>query len=83
MIHTFLGLCLIFIHIFYVDLITQRTTFFTNVRWLGGLGLSSYLLINFWFTRIQANKAAIKAMLVNRVGDFSLLLAIFAIYFCF
>jgi NADH-ubiquinone oxidoreductase chain 5 len=35
-----------------------------------GVGLSSYLLINFWFTRIQANKAAIKAMLVNRVGDF-------------
>ena len=48
-----------------------------------GVGLASYLLINFWFTRIQANKAAIKAMLVNRVGDFSLLLAIFAIYFVF
>jgi NADH:ubiquinone oxidoreductase subunit 5 (subunit L)/multisubunit Na+/H+ antiporter MnhA subunit len=40
-------------------------------------------LINFWFTRIQANKAAIKAMLVNRVGDFFLLLAIFLIYFTF
>jgi NADH:ubiquinone oxidoreductase subunit 5 (subunit L)/multisubunit Na+/H+ antiporter MnhA subunit len=48
-----------------------------------GVGLSSYLLINFWFTRIQANKAAIKAMLINRVGDFALLLAIFAIYFVF
>jgi len=48
-----------------------------------GVGLSSYLLINFWFTRIQANKAAIKAMLVNRVGDFFILLAIFAIYFVF
>jgi NADH:ubiquinone oxidoreductase subunit 5 (subunit L)/multisubunit Na+/H+ antiporter MnhA subunit len=48
-----------------------------------GVGLSSYLLINFWFTRIQANKAAIKAMLVNRVGDFALLLAIFTIYFIF
>ena len=32
-----------------------------------GIGLSSYLLINFWYTRIQANKAAIKAMIVNRV----------------
>lgn len=48
-----------------------------------GVGVSSYLLINFWFTRIQANKAAIKAMLVNRVGDFALLLAIFCIFFVF
>ena len=48
-----------------------------------GVGLCSYLLINFWFTRIQANKAAIKAMLVNRVGDFFLLLSLFTIYFFF
>lgn len=40
-----------------------------------GVGLCSYLLINFWFTRIKANKAAIKAMLVNRVGDIGLVLA--------
>merc|ERR1712115_247568 len=45
-----------------------------------GIGLASYLLINFWFTRIQANKAAIKAMVVNRIGDFGLALGIFAIY---
>ena len=45
-----------------------------------GVGLSSYLLINFWFTRIQANKAAIKAMVVNRVGDFGLALGIMAIF---
>jgi proton-translocating NADH-quinone oxidoreductase chain L len=48
-----------------------------------GVGLSSYLLINFWSTRIQANKAAIKAMLVNRVGDFAILLGLFLIYFVF
>lgn len=45
-----------------------------------GVGLCSYLLINFWFTRIQANKAAIKAMLMNRIGDFSLLIGIFLIF---
>jgi NADH-ubiquinone oxidoreductase chain 5 len=48
-----------------------------------GVGLASYLLINFWFTRLQANKAAIKAMLVNRVGDFGLALGImgcFSVY---
>jgi len=48
-----------------------------------GVGLCSYLLINFWFTRIQANKAAIKAMIVNRVGDFGLALGIFSIYITF
>jgi NADH:ubiquinone oxidoreductase subunit 5 (subunit L)/multisubunit Na+/H+ antiporter MnhA subunit len=48
-----------------------------------GVGLCSYLLINFWFTRIQANKAAIKAMLLNRIGDFSLLIGIFLIFINF
>jgi len=45
-----------------------------------GVGLCSYLLINFWYGRIQANKAALKAMIVNRIGDFGLALAIFTIY---
>lgn len=45
-----------------------------------GVGLCSYLLINFWYTRIQANKAAIQAMIVNRVGDFGLVLGLLAIY---
>ena len=48
-----------------------------------GVGICSYLLISFWYTRIQANKAAIKALLVNRVGDFALgvgLVLIFLFY---
>ena len=45
--------------------------------------MCSYLLISFWYTRVQANKAAIKAMLINRIGDFSLLLGILFIYFSF
>jgi proton-translocating NADH-quinone oxidoreductase chain L len=48
-----------------------------------GVGLCSYLLVNFWFTRTQANKAALKAMLVNRVGDVSLLLLICLLYYIF
>ena len=48
-----------------------------------GVGLCSYLLISFWYTRVQANKAAIKAMLINRVGDFSLLLGIVFIFYTF
>ena len=67
---------------FMLILITANNFLQMFVGW-EGVGLSSYLLINFWFTRIQANKAAIKAMLVNRVGDFAILLAIFSIYFIF
>lgn len=48
-----------------------------------GVGLCSYFLSNYWFTRIQANKAASKAMLVNRVGDFGSALGIFGILICF
>jgi NADH-ubiquinone oxidoreductase chain 5 len=45
-----------------------------------GVGLCSYLLINFWFTRVQANKAAIKAMILNRIGDFCLIMGILVIF---
>jgi len=45
-----------------------------------GVGLCSYLLINFWFGRIQANKAAIKARVLNRVGDLGLALALCTLY---
>lgn len=44
-----------------------------------GVGLCSYLLINFWLTRIKANKAAMKAMLINRIGDIGLVLAMIKI----
>ncbi|MDN5247646.1 MAG: NADH-quinone oxidoreductase subunit L [Wolbachia endosymbiont of Tyrophagus putrescentiae] len=48
-----------------------------------GVGLCSYLLIGFWFKRYSANNAAIKAFIVNRVGDFSLLIGILLIYYTF
>ena len=48
-----------------------------------GVGLSSYLLIGFWFDRPSANAAAIKAFVVNRVGDFGFALGIFAIFTVF
>ena len=47
-----------------------------------GVGLCSYLLINFWFTRLQANKAALKAMIVNRIGDISFIAAVGLVLFC-
>ena len=48
-----------------------------------GVGLCSYFLIGFWFKKDSANKAAIKAFLVNRVGDFGFALGIFLIFYLF
>ncbi|WP_421759931.1 NADH-quinone oxidoreductase subunit L [Devosia sp.] len=45
-----------------------------------GVGLASYLLIGFWYTRPSANAAAMKAFVVNRVGDFGFALGIFAAF---
>src|SRR5260221_14758508 len=45
-----------------------------------GVGLASYLLIGFWYQKPTANAAAIKAFVVNRVGDFGFALGIFAIF---
>ncbi len=48
-----------------------------------GVGLASYLLIGFWYHRASANNAAIKAFVVNRVGDFGFALGVFAIFYIF
>ncbi len=48
-----------------------------------GVGLCSYLLIGFWFKKETANNAAIKAFIVNRVGDFGLAIGIFIIFLIF
>ena len=48
-----------------------------------GVGLASYLLIGFWYHKPSANAAAIKAFIVNRVGDFGFALGIFAVFTLF
>ncbi len=48
-----------------------------------GVGLASYLLIGFWYKKPSANAAAIKAFVVNRVGDFGFALGIFGVFFLF
>src|SRR5256714_11009831 len=45
-----------------------------------GVGLMSYLLIGFWYHKPEANAAAIKAFIVNRIGDFGFALGIFAVF---
>jgi NADH-quinone oxidoreductase subunit L len=48
-----------------------------------GVGLASYLLIGFWFDRPAANAAAMKAFIVNRVGDFGFALGVFGVFMVF
>ena len=48
-----------------------------------GVGLCSYFLIGFWYKRETANNAAIKAFIVNRIGDFGLAIGIFLIFYFF
>jgi NADH-quinone oxidoreductase subunit L len=48
-----------------------------------GVGLASYLMIGFWYHKPEANAAAIKAFIVNRVGDFGFALGIFGIFYIF
>jgi NADH-ubiquinone oxidoreductase chain 5 len=67
---------------FMLVLVTGDNYLIMFVGW-EGIGISSYLLINFWFTRIQANKSAIKALVVNRVGDMFLSVGFFAMFFVF
>nr|DAD55279.1 TPA_asm: NADH dehydrogenase subunit 5 [Phytophthora agathidicida] len=65
---------------FMIILVTGDNFMQMFVGW-EGVGFCSYLLINFWFTRLQANKAAIKAMLVNRISDLILLLGVLTIFY--
>lgn len=48
-----------------------------------GIGLCSYLLISFWNTRVQANKSALKALVINRIGDFGFLIGSLLLFYFF
>jgi NADH-ubiquinone oxidoreductase chain 5 len=76
-------LCYLSLFTFFILILVTANNFLQIFLGWEGVGLCSYLLINFWFTRIQANKAAIKAIVVNRIGDFGLALGMFCIYSCF
>jgi NADH-ubiquinone oxidoreductase chain 5 len=67
---------------FMLVLVSGANFFLMFVGW-EGIGIVSYLLINFWFTRIQANKAAILALTMNRVGDMGLSIGFFALFTLF
>ena len=68
---------------FFMLVLVSGANFFVMFVGWEGIGIVSYLLINFWFTRIQANKAAILAFTMNRVGDMGLSIGYFAIFALF
>lgn len=64
---------------FMLFLVTAGSLMQLVIGW-EGVGLTSFLLINFWFTRIEANKAAIKAILINRIGDCGIIFSLGVFY---
>ena len=67
---------------FMLVLVTADNLIQTFLGW-EGVGLSSYLLINFWYSRLAANQSAMKALVINRIGDVGLSLAILLIFYLF
>jgi len=65
-----------------IMLVTANNFLLMFVGW-EGVGICSYLLVNFWFTRIAANQSSISAFLTNRVGDCLLTIGIFVILWSF
>ena len=68
---------------FFMLILASGANYFVLFVGWEGIGIVSYLLINFWFTRIQANKAAILALTMNRVGDMGLSIGFFALFALF
>jgi NADH-ubiquinone oxidoreductase chain 5 len=68
---------------FFMLLLVSGANYFVMFIGWEGIGVVSYLLINFYFTRIQANKAAILALTMNRVGDMGLSVGFFALFALF
>jgi NADH-ubiquinone oxidoreductase chain 5 len=65
-----------------IILVTSNNFLLMFVGW-EGVGICSYLLVSFWFTRIAANQSSISALLTNRVGDCFLTVGMFAILWSF
>nr|YP_010944298.1 NADH dehydrogenase subunit 5 [Blastomyces dermatitidis]WLW42174.1 NADH dehydrogenase subunit 5 [Blastomyces dermatitidis] len=65
-----------------IILVTANNYLLMFLGW-EGVGVCSYLLINFWFTRIAANQSSISAFLTNRVGDCFLMIGMFIIIWSF
>jgi proton-translocating NADH-quinone oxidoreductase chain L len=68
---------------FFMVILVTGTNFLQLFLGWEGVGLCSYLLISFWTTRVVAGKAAMKALVINRLGDFGLIIAISGCYYIY
>lgn len=68
---------------FFMTILVISSNFIILFLGWEGVGLCSFLLISFWNTRLQANKSALKAMLINRIGDYFILIGIVLIAITF
>jgi proton-translocating NADH-quinone oxidoreductase chain L len=73
---------LILFGLFMLILISSSNLLVLLVGW-EGVGLCSFSLINFWYSRVTAVKAAVKALVINRIGDIFLLCGLMFIYYCY
>lgn len=76
-------LCYLSLFTFFMEFLVTADNFLQLFIGWEGVGVCSYLLINFWFTRILANKAALKAMIMNRLADVFFIFAIVLILWKF
>lgn len=78
--HLIRFLCYLSLFTFFMLILVSSDNFFQLFFGWEGVGLVSYLLINFWYKRLDANKAALKAIIINRIGDLGLLIGIFFLF---
>ena len=76
-------ICLLSIFTFFMFVLVTSSNFVQLFFGWEGIGACSYFLIGFWYTRVQANKSALKAIIINKIGDICLLIAISLIAFVF
>ena len=72
-------MCFLSLFSFFMGVLVSAENLFQLFIGWEGVGLCSFLLISFWFTRTQANSSAIKAFIINRIGDMSFLIAMFVL----
>nr|AJF93963.1 NADH dehydrogenase subunit 5 [Hertwigia falcifera] len=73
--HTLRFMSYLSLFTFFMLILTNSNNYiFLLIGW-EGVGICSYLLINFWYTRTQANKSGAKAIIINRIGDIALLIS--------